>query len=207
LVIVPGVRPGVLALQGDFREHVRLLRALGTEPLEVRTPEDLARADRLVIPGGESTTIGKLLLRDGLMEPVRRRAAAGMPVLGTCAGMILMAARVLDGGVDQPGLGVMDISVRRNAFGRQVDSFEAELEMDDTGESVRGVFIRAPQVEAAGPDVRVLARLDGRPVAVQEGSRMALAFHPELIGESRLHRRFLALRPEARTDVRESTVG
>jgi 5'-phosphate synthase pdxT subunit len=183
------MKAGVLALQGDFREHAAVLADLGASPLLVRVPEELDEVDCLAIPGGESTTIGRLARIHGLVEPIRERAGAGMPVLGTCAGMIVMAREVVGG---ESLLELMDVRVARNAYGRQVDSFEAELEDHSLGEgALRGVFIRAPLVERLGEDVEVLAQHDGRPVAVEQGSLIAAAFHPELIGERRLHRRLL----------------
>ncbi len=178
------MKAGVLALQGDFREHARMLASAGASPLEVRTPEDLAEVSCLVIPGGESTTIAKLARSAGLVEPIRERAAAGMPMLGTCAGMIVMAERVVEG---QPLLGVIDIGVRRNAYGRQVDSFEADVEVEGLDHPVRGVFIRAPWVEDVGERVRVLAEHEGHPVVLEQGSLLVASFHPELVGEHELH--------------------
>jgi pyridoxal 5'-phosphate synthase pdxT subunit len=184
------VKVGVLALQGDFREHVRVLATAGAVSVEVRTPAELADVDRLVIPGGESTTIAKLALAGDLVRPIRERARDGMPILGTCAGMIVMAERVVDG---EPLLALMDVTVRRNAYGRQVDSFEADVDMDGIDHPVRGVFIRAPWIEDVGPDVRVLSTYEGRPVVLQQGSLLAASFHPELIGETGLHDYFLSL--------------
>ena len=178
------MKAGVLALQGDFREHGAVLAGLGTAPIEVRSPEDLSRVDALVIPGGESTTIGKLATSAGLVEPIRERAAGGMPILGTCAGMIVMARRV-DGG--EPLLGVIDIRVERNAYGRQVDSFESDVAVDGIDRPVRGVFIRAPVVRETGDDVRVLARHEGTPVVLEQGALVVASFHPELVGEPGLH--------------------
>ncbi|HZD79861.1 MAG TPA: pyridoxal 5'-phosphate synthase glutaminase subunit PdxT [Actinomycetota bacterium] len=178
------MKAGVLALQGDFREHARVLSDVGATPVEVRTPEELASVDALVIPGGESTTIGKLARSAGLIEPIRERAAEGMPVLGTCAGMIVMASEV-EGG-DSP-LGLVDIRVRRNAYGRQVDSFEADVEVEGIDRPVRAVFIRAPVVERAGAGVRVLSSLEGRPVVLEQGNLVVASFHPELVGEGGLH--------------------
>jgi 5'-phosphate synthase pdxT subunit len=178
------VKVGVLALQGDFREHARVLSELGTSVVEVRTPEELERVDALVIPGGESTTIGKLARSAGLVEPIRERAGAGMPMLGTCAGMIVMADRV-EGG--EPLLSVVDIDVERNAYGRQVDSFEVDVDVEGVDHPVRAVFIRAPIVREVGPDVRVLAELEGRPVVLEQGNRVVASFHPELVGETKLH--------------------
>ena len=182
------VKAGVLALQGDFREHGRILAQAGATPIEVRTPEDLRDVACLVIPGGESTTIGKLARAYDLVEPVRERAAHGMPILGTCAGMIVLAERV-EGG--EPLFGLMDITVQRNAYGRQVDSFEADLEVTGIDHAVRGVFIRAPVVAAHGPDVRVLAEHEGRPVVLEQANLLVASFHPELVGETALHDYFL----------------
>jgi pyridoxal 5'-phosphate synthase pdxT subunit len=178
---------GVLAYQGDVREHLRALAAAGADAVEVRTLADLDRVDGLVVPGGESTVIGKLADRYGLLEPLRQRARAGLPVLGTCAGMILLAREVE--GPPQHLLGVLDVRVRRNAFGRQVASFEAEVDVKGLdGGPVPAAFIRAPWVADAGPEVEVLAELDGRVVAVRQGDLLATAFHPELCGDTRLHR-------------------
>jgi 5'-phosphate synthase pdxT subunit len=175
---------GVLALQGDFEAHAKVLRELGAEPREVRTPAGLDGLDGLVIPGGESTVMTLGIEREGLAEPLRRLAGAGTPVLGTCAGLIML---------DRDHLGLMDIVARRNAFGRQVRSFEAELDVAGLeGGPLRAVFIRAPWIEEHGDDVEVLASLDGHPVAVRQGHLMAVAFHPELSGDRRLHERFLA---------------
>jgi 5'-phosphate synthase pdxT subunit len=181
---VPTVKAGVLALQGDFREHVAVLRAAGAAPVEVRTPLDLAGVDLLVIPGGESTTMGKLARAGGLVEPVRDRIAAGMPVFGTCAGMIVLAQRV-EGG--DPLFGVVDIAVRRNAYGRQVDSFEADVGVSGIDHPVRGVFIRAPRVEDVGPGVRILAEHEGHAVVLEQDRVVVASFHPELVGERSLH--------------------
>jgi pyridoxal 5'-phosphate synthase pdxT subunit len=178
------VKAGVLALQGDFREHARMLAAAGAAPLEVRTPEDLAEVSCLVIPGGESTTIAKLARSAGLVEPIRERAADGMPMLGTCAGMIVMAERVVGG---EPLLGLIDIGVRRNAYGRQVDSFEADVGVEGLDHPVRGVFIRAPWVEDVGERVRVLAEHEGHAVVLEQGNLLVASFHPELVGEHELH--------------------
>jgi 5'-phosphate synthase pdxT subunit len=177
------MKVGVLALQGDFREHVLVLADTSVTPVEVRTAHQLAEVDALVIPGGESTTIARLARLYDLVEPIRERAAAGMPMLGTCAGMIVMADRV-EGG--EPLLSLVDVSVRRNAYGRQVDSFEADIAVEGVGE-VRGVFIRAPWVEDVGRGVRVLAEHDGRPVVLEQGNLVVAAFHPELAGDARLH--------------------
>jgi 5'-phosphate synthase pdxT subunit len=178
------VKAGVLALQGDVREHAAAFAEAGATPVEVRTPEDLAGVDCLAIPGGESTTISKLARSAGLVEPIVQRANSGMPIFGTCAGMIVMARRV--DGLD-PLLGLVDITVRRNAYGRQVDSFEADLVVDGVDHPVRGVFIRAPVVDDVGEGVRVLCEHEGRPVVLEQGKLVVASFHPELVGETRLH--------------------
>ena len=178
------MKVGVLALQGDFREHGYVLSDAGATPVEVRSAQHLAEVDALVIPGGESTTIGRLARLHDLVEPIVERARDGMPMLGTCAGMIVMAKRVEDG---DPLLSLVDVDVRRNAYGRQVDSFEADVDVEGIGD-VRGVFIRAPWVERTGPEVRVLAEHDGRPVVLEQDSLVVAAFHPELAGDARLHR-------------------
>src|SRR4051812_10902969 len=184
-------RIGVLALQGDVREHTRSLLEVGAEPVAVRRPEELDQVDGLILPGGESTTIGKLLELFELLEPLRAAIKTGLPVYGSCAGMILLADEVLDGRPDQPTVGGLDIAVRRNAFGRQVDSFETDLPMTGVGE-VHAVFIRAPWVERTGPGVEVLAEVGagasaGKVVAVRRGPLLATSFHPELTGDSRVH--------------------
>ena len=184
---------GVLGLQGDFREHARALEDAGATPLVVRTPEEVAEVDGLVIPGGESTTIGKLLDRFGLLEPLRERAASGMPLYGTCAGLILMA-KTVEGPQDAPHrLGVMDVAVRRNAYGRQVDSFEADLTVEGLDEPYRAVFIRAPLGERVGDGVEVLASLDGGPVLVRQGRMLGSSFHPEMTGDNRVHSMFVEM--------------
>jgi pyridoxal 5'-phosphate synthase pdxT subunit len=209
--VVPVI--GVLALQGDVREHVALLTACGARAVPVRRPAELDAVDALVIPGGESTTMSRLLETFELLDPVRARLASGMPAYGSCAGMILLASEVLDGRPDQRQLGGLDVVVRRNAFGRQVDSFETDLRVDGVrGGPVRAVFIRAPWVESAGPGVQVLATVPprtltgvdagaaaGRAVAVRQGSVLATAFHPELTGDGRVHALFCDL---VRTTVR-----
>ncbi len=186
---VTGRRPriGVLALQGAVREHVEALRAVGAEPVEVRLPRDLTDLDALILPGGESTTMRKLIDEYGLREPIRALASAGAPMLGTCAGMILLADRIADG--DDPVFPLLDIEVRRNAYGRQLDSFEADLQVPVLGDQpLHGVFIRAPVVSDVGPNAEVLAvDPDGRPVAVRQGRVIATAFHPELTGDRRVH--------------------
>jgi 5'-phosphate synthase pdxT subunit len=190
---------GVLALQGDVREHVAALREQGAEPLAVRRPEELAAVHGLVLPGGESTTIAKLADRFGLMAPLRAAVHDGLPVYGSCAGMILLADRILDAPPDQETIGGLDVTVRRNAFGRQVDSFECELDLSVLeGGPVRAVFIRAPWVEKAGAGVEVLGRVvggpaDGRIVAVRQGNLVATSFHPELTGDRRVHALFVEI--------------
>jgi pyridoxal 5'-phosphate synthase pdxT subunit len=183
---------GVLALQGAFREHRETLDALGMSSVEVRTPEQLAGVDGLIIPGGESTTVGRLLTTSGLLEPLRARLTEGMPTFGTCAGLILLARDVLDGRPDQPSLDALDATVRRNAYGTQAESFEADLSVRGiSSEPFRGVFIRAPVVEAVGDDVEVLAVHADRPVLLRQGTIWASTFHPELSGDIRIHERFL----------------
>jgi 5'-phosphate synthase pdxT subunit len=185
---------GVLALQGAFARHCAVLVGLGAAPLEVRTPADLAGVDALVLPGGESTTMSMLLESSGVGDALAEWLAAGLPVLGTCAGMILLAHDVLDGRPDQRSFDAIDLSVRRNGYGRQVDSFEAMLDVrgiDAPERPFHAVFIRAPMVEAAGPAVEVLATVDERPVLCRQGAVMVAAFHPELSGDSRLHELFL----------------
>ena len=183
---------GVLALQGDVGEHAQALAELGAEPVEVRRPHQLSGVDAIVLPGGESTTISKLLDSSELFEPLAQRLREGMPAFGTCAGMILLATEVLDGRADQRSFGAVDLAVRRNAFGRQVDSFEAELDVEGVpGGGYPAVFIRAPYVERAGEAVEVLARVDGHPVLCRQGPVMVAAFHPELSGDLRLHELFL----------------
>jgi 5'-phosphate synthase pdxT subunit len=188
-------RVGVLALQGDFREHIHVLRRLGAETCEVRLPQHLVGLDGLILPGGESTTVGKLAGEYGLLDPLRKLATSGLPTWGTCAGLILLASDV---GHTQPLIGALDIQVRRNAFGRQFDSFEADLRVPALAEPqrpFRAVFIRAPLITDAGADVNVLARLDdaGGIVAVQQDNLLGTAFHPELTDDDRFHRYFLAL--------------
>lgn len=189
----PDVRVGVLALQGDFLEHEFSLRRLGAEPTEVRLPRDLDYVDALIIPGGESTTMVHLLDLHGLREPVRQRAREGMPVWGTCAGMILLANALVE---ERPEpLGLMDITIHRNAYGRQLQSFEAELIVPALGdETIRAVFIRAPAVVAMGEGVETLATLpDGTAVAIQQGNALATSFHPELTTDTRFHRYFMEM--------------
>jgi pyridoxal 5'-phosphate synthase pdxT subunit len=191
---------GVLALQGAFREHIEALEKLGVEAVEVRLPEQLEGLDGLIIPGGESTAIGKLAVTYGLQDAIRSYAGQGKPVYGTCAGMILLSRGV---GRDQPLLGVMDVQVERNAFGRQLESFETGLDIPALGDNpFPAVFIRAPKIESVGADVKVLAKLeDGTPVAAQQGNMLVTAFHPELTEDLRFHRYFLALVEASRREV------
>jgi 5'-phosphate synthase pdxT subunit len=187
------VKVGLLALQGAIGPHADALRALGAAAVEVRTPEQLADVDALIIPGGESTTMSKLLDTSGLAQPLRDRLAAGMPTFGTCAGMIVLARTVLDGRADQNSYDAIDVTVRRNAFGRQVDSFEADLAIEGLDAPFHAVFIRAPFVEEVGEGVEVLASVDGHPVLCRQGRVVVSAFHPELTGDLRLHEQFLQL--------------
>jgi 5'-phosphate synthase pdxT subunit len=201
---------GVLALQGDVREHLAAVTACGDiRAVPVRRPSELDAVDAMVLPGGESTTMSRLLQTFDLFEPLRTRIAAGMPAYGSCAGMILLAREVLDGRPDQLQLDGLDVVVRRNAFGRQVDSFEAPVEIEGiTGDPFAAVFIRAPWVERTGDDVRVLGRVTagpdaGRIVAVRQGNLLATAFHPELTGDLRVHRYFVELAREAAIGARQ----
>jgi 5'-phosphate synthase pdxT subunit len=184
------MRVGVLALQGDVREHVRALEGAGASAVPVKRVSDLDDLDGIVLPGGESTTMGKLLTLFELLEPLQARISDGLPTYGTCAGMILLASEVLDGRSDQRLIGGLDITVRRNAFGSQVHSFEQDLTVDGVGE-VHGVFIRAPWVERAGSSVDVLASVREHPVAVRQGHLLATSFHPELTGDGRMHEFFV----------------
>ena len=194
---------GVLALQGDVREHVAALTAAGARVRAVRRPAELADVDGLVLPGGESTTMAKLAARFGMLQPLRDAVRAGLPVFGSCAGMVMLADAVLDAPADQETIGGLDVTVRRNAFGRQVDSFETEVAIAGVdGPPVHAVFIRAPWVEEAGPDVEVLGRVEGGPadgkiVAVRQGRLVATSFHPELTGDPRVHALFVELVREA----------
>jgi 5'-phosphate synthase pdxT subunit len=187
------VRVGILALQGDFEAHEKILQALGAEPVEVRLPPDIEGLDALIIPGGESTVMTLGIEREGLAAPLRELVASGKPVLGTCAGMIML---------DRDHLGVLDIRTRRNAFGRQLHSFEADLELSGVeGGPVHAIFIRAPWVTEHGPEVQVLASVDDHPVAIRQGNLLALSFHPELTGETRFHALLLEMTDaEARID-------
>ena len=190
---------GVLSLQGDVREHERALVSVGARTCRIRTEDELSRVDGLVIPGGESTTMSMLAVRTGLMQPLVDAVRGGLPVYGSCAGLIMLATRVLDGRPDQQTLGALDVTVRRNAFGRQVDSFECDLDMSAVpGGPIHAVFIRAPWVEDCGPGVEVLARVEdgpasGRIVAVRQGRALGTAFHPELTGDGRVHALFVEM--------------
>ena len=186
------MKVGVLALQGASARHGSMLARLGAEPVPVRSPADLATVDALVLPGGESTTMSLLVESSGLVDPLTERLADGLPAFGTCAGMILLGHEILDGRSDQRCFDAIDISVRRNAFGRQVDSFEADLAVTGlAGPPLHGVFIRAPFVESVGAEVDVLATVDDRPVLCRQGPVLAAAFHPELGDDTRLHELFL----------------
>ena len=193
----PRRRVGVLALQGDFREHLAALRACEVEGVPIRLASELEAVDALILPGGESTTMAHLM-EPALKQSIQQRSAAGMPVMGTCAGMILMARQIEDGRPDQEPLKLMDITVRRNAYGRQIDSFEAEVASGAIGGFAPAVFIRAPQVTRQSPDVEVLARHGDHTVAVKQGNLLALAFHPELTPDRRWHQYFLSLNGETR---------
>ncbi len=197
---------GVLALQGAFESHQQRLDELGVSTRQVRTPADLAGVNALVMPGGESTTMSRLLTTSGLFDPIAARLASGLPVFGTCAGMILLATEVLDGRRDQRSFGAIDIAVRRNGYGRQLDSFETELDVDGVdGGPFHGVFIRAPKVTRVGPDVEVLAHHDGVPVLLRRGPITVASFHPELAGDHRLHAQFLNTVQTSHTDHTESS--
>ncbi len=186
------MKVGVLALQGDVREHISSLIACGIDPVEVRRPSELFEVDALVIPGGESTTIAQLAQIFGLFQPIKDRIKAGMPVYGSCAGMILLADQIIDAKKGQETFGGLDITVRRNAFGRQVDSFETDIAFNDgSAELVKAVFIRAPWVEKCADSVVVLAQVDSHPVAVRSKTLLATSFHPELTGDHRIHRYFI----------------
>jgi len=186
---------GVLSLQGDVRQHREMLEASGARTLAVRRPSELDEVDGIVLPGGESTTVAKLARIFGVLDPLRERVRAGLPAFGTCAGMIVC---------DDAHLGLIDATAARNAFGRQLQSFEADLEVEGIGdESLRAVFIRAPWIERTGPSVEILASYQGHPVAIREGGVLACAFHPELTDDSRLHAFFMAMTTSARKSVRE----
>lgn len=181
---------GVLGLQGDFNEHLRLLNRLGVEARDVRTPEAFEEVDALIIPGGESTTMARLMRKSGLDEALKARGREGMPLYGTCAGLILLAHEVQGGKPE--GLGLIDITVDRNAYGRQIDSFEADLQVKGMG-GIHAVFIRAPKIVRWGSDVEVLVEYDGAPVLARQDHVLVSSFHPELMGELRIHERFLSM--------------
>jgi len=185
------MRIGVLALQGAFREHAVAVRRLVHNAVEVRVPADLEGLDGIVLPGGESTTVDRLLDSSGLRGPLVERLRGGLPALGTCAGLIVLAREIEDGRPDQRSLGLIDVTARRNGYGRQLRSFEAPVALAGEADAMPGVFIRAPRITRVGPDVEVVATLDGEPVAAAEGSIMVASFHPELTGDDRLHRAFL----------------
>ena len=186
------MKVGVLSLQGDVREHVSALIACGIDPIEVRRESELAEVDALVLPGGESTTIAQLAEVFGIFDLIKNKINGGMPVYGSCAGMILLADQILDAKVGQKTFGGLDITVRRNAFGRQVDSFESDIAFSDgSDQAIRAVFIRAPWVEKIGPTIEVLASVDSHPVAVRSKTALATSFHPELTGDNRIHRYFI----------------
>ena len=192
------LRVGVLALQGDVREHLAMLEASGVEAVPVRRAEELGSLDGLVLPGGESTTMSKLARTFDLLEPLRQAAKDGLPMFGTCAGMIMLADRIEGGTADQETIGGLDVVVRRNAFGRQVDSFEADLDVVRLGEVFHAMFIRAPWVEGVGPEVEVVATVatgpaTGRIVAVRQGHLLATSFHPEVTGDARIHEVFVEI--------------
>ncbi len=184
-------RVGVLALQGDVREHISILESLGVEAEQTKKPDQLVHLDGLIIPGGESTTIGKMAVRFGLLEPLRESIADGLPVYGTCAGMIFLAAAIADG--DQPLIGTLDVVVKRNAFGRQNESFEADVDVSGLDDSFHAVFIRAPWIEKVGSEVDVLATINDHPVMVRQDRMLATSFHPELTGDGRIHQMLLDL--------------
>ena len=185
------VQVGVLALQGAFAAHSDCLTSIGVQSIEVRTPEQLSSVDALLMPGGESSTMSQLLESSGLFDPIAQRIADGMPVFGTCAGMILLASEILDGRSDQRNFAAIDISVRRNAFGRQVDSFEATI--NSSVGDFHGVFIRAPRIERVGDHVEVLGSINDEPVLVRQGNVLAASFHPELSNDARLHEYFVSI--------------
>jgi pyridoxal 5'-phosphate synthase pdxT subunit len=193
------VKIGVLAMQGAFVEHEKVLKSLGIEVIEVRKPEDLDDLDGLIIPGGESTTIGKMLDRYGLLQPIREKGEAGFPLFGTCAGMILLSKNIEEGMTGQPVLGLLDVVTSRNAFGRQLESFEADIEIPELGNKpFHGIFIRAPLIRKVSEKVKVLGKLKEGIVAVREGNILAAAFHPELTEDARFHEYFIRMIREDR---------
>jgi len=187
------VKIGVLALQGAYKLHVQALERLGVEALEVRSLQDFDDLGALIIPGGESTTMSFLLESSGIFDPLKERSTGGMPILGTCAGMILLSSKITDGRSDQKSLGLIDIEVRRNGYGRQIDSFESDLLIEGFDNSFRGVFIRAPLVESVSEEVEVLAEINGHPVMCRQDSTIVTSFHPELADDDRIHADFLEM--------------
>ena len=187
------MKVGVLALQGAFKLHVKALERLGVEALEVRSLENFDASEALIIPGGESTTMSFLLESSGVFDSLRERSTDGMPILGTCAGMILLSSKITDGRSDQKSLGLIDIEVRRNGYGRQIDSFESDLLIEGFDNSFRGVFIRAPLVEGVSEEVEVLAEVNGHPVMCRQNSTIVTSFHPELADDDRIHAEFLEM--------------
>ena len=187
------MKVGVLALQGAFKLHVKALERLGVEALEVRSLENFDASEALIIPGGESTTMSFLLESSGVFDSLRERSTDGMPILGTCAGMILLSSKITDGRNDQKPLNLIDIEVRRNGYGRQIDSFETDLSIEGFDSSFRGVFIRAPLVEGVSEEVEVLAEVNGRPVMCRQNSTIVTSFHPELADDDRIHAEFLEM--------------
>ena len=187
------MKVGVLALQGAFGLHVKALERLGVEAIEVRSLENFDDSEALIIPGGESTTMSFLLESSGIFDSLRERSAEGMPILGTCAGMILLSSEITDGRSDQKPLNLMGIEIRRNGYGRQIDSFESDLSIEGFDTSFRGIFIRAPLVEAVSEEVEVLAEVNGRPVMCRQGSIIVTSFHPELADDDRIHAEFLEM--------------
>jgi len=187
------VKVGVLALQGAFGLHVKALERLGIDAIEVRSLDNFDASEALIIPGGESTTMSFLLESSGIFDSLRERSAEGMPILGTCAGMILLSSKITDGRSDQKPLNLMSVEIRRNGYGRQIDSFESDLSIEGFDASFRGIFIRAPLVESVGEEVEVLAEVNGRPVMCRQGSIIATSFHPELADDDRIHAEFLEM--------------
>ena len=187
------MKVGVLALQGAFGLHVKALERLGIDAIEVRSLDNFDASEALIIPGGESTTMSFLLESSGIFDSLRERSAEGMPILGTCAGMILLSSKITDGRSDQKPLNLMGVEIRRNGYGRQIDSFESDLSIEGFDTSFRGIFIRAPLVEAVSEEVEVLAEVNGRPVMCRQGSIIATSFHPELADDDRIHAEFLEM--------------
>ena len=187
------MKVGVLALQGAFGLHVKALERLGIDAIEVRSLENFDASEALIIPGGESTTMSFLLESSGIFDSLRERSAEGMPILGTCAGMILLSSKITDGRSDQKPLNLMDVEIRRNGYGRQIDSFESDLSIEGFDTSFRGIFIRAPLVETVSEEIEVLAEVNGRPVMCRQGSIIATSFHPELADDDRIHAEFLEM--------------